>query len=114
MFRLVLTRLIAARTASAAARQTIEQRCRQVSSHSDDDASRVRVPLGSIHEGDASSRMGIQFRCQICDHTLQKTFTRQSYEHGVVLIRCDSCENLHLIADNLGWFKDLTDNGKFK
>ncbi|CAF1169539.1 unnamed protein product [Adineta steineri] len=45
---------------------------------------------------------------------LQKTFTRQSYEKGVVIIRCDSCTNLHLIADNLGWFKDLTENGKFK
>jgi len=23
-----------------------------------------------------------------------------------VLLRCDGCENLHLIADNLDWFKD--------
>jgi len=57
-----------------------------------------------------SPRMGIQFKCKICDNVLRKTFTKQSYEHGVVIIRCDFCINLHLIADNLGWFSDL--NGK--
>ena len=24
----------------------------------------------------------------------------------MVLIRCEGCDNLHLIADNLGWFRD--------
>ena len=24
----------------------------------------------------------------------------------MVLIRCDGCDNLHLIADNLGWFEN--------
>ena len=23
-----------------------------------------------------------------------------------MLIRCEGCDNLHLIADNLGWFRD--------
>lgn len=32
--------------------------------------------------------------------------SKKSYEKGVVLIRCDGCDNLHLIADNLGWFRD--------
>ena len=36
--------------------------------------------------------------------------SKKSYEKGVVLIRCDGCDNLHLIADNLGWFRDSKTN----
>ena len=36
--------------------------------------------------------------------------SKKSYEKGVVLIRCDGCENLHLVADNLGWFRDQKTN----
>lgn len=112
MFRLGLTRLLTTgATRRIFNRNVFNPSIRYSSSSS---PSEQRLPLGSIGENQPLKRMGIQFRCQICDHTLQKTFTRQSYEKGVVIIRCDSCENLHLIADNLGWFKDLTNDGKFK
>lgn len=32
--------------------------------------------------------------------------SRHAYEKGIVLIECPGCEKRHLIADNLGWFKD--------
>ena len=36
------------------------------------------------------------------DHfRVQEAFTK-----GVVLARCPGCDNLHLIADRLGWFED--------
>jgi protein import protein ZIM17 len=37
-------------------------------------------------------------------------FTKRSYHHGVVLIKCEGCEGIHLIADNLGWFEDTSLN----
>lgn len=37
-------------------------------------------------------------------------FTKRSYHHGIVLIKCEGCTGLHLIADNLGWFEDSSIN----
>jgi hypothetical protein len=37
---------------------------------------------------------------------MARTFSKFSYKKGVVLIRCAGCDSLHLIADNLGWFRD--------
>lgn len=44
------------------------------------------------------------FTCTVCQTRLAKTMSRQTYEKGVVIVRCGGCKNLHLIADRLGWF----------
>ncbi|XP_027108720.1 uncharacterized protein [Coffea arabica] len=44
------------------------------------------------------------FTCKVCDTRSVKTCSRASYEKGVVLARCGGCNNVHLIADRLGWF----------
>ncbi|XP_008789563.2 uncharacterized protein LOC103707014 [Phoenix dactylifera] len=44
------------------------------------------------------------FTCKVCETRSVKTLCRESFEKGVVVVRCGGCSNLHLIADRLGWF----------
>ncbi|KIK93693.1 hypothetical protein PAXRUDRAFT_828706 [Paxillus rubicundulus Ve08.2h10] len=61
-------------------------------------------------------RLAIAFTCtaDACNHRSAHTFTKRSYERGIVIIQCPSCKNRHLIADNLGWFEDRTEEGHLR
>ncbi|KAK9727375.1 hypothetical protein K7432_001907 [Basidiobolus ranarum] len=51
-------------------------------------------------------RLLIGFTCKVCKHRQHKFMSKMAYTQGVVLIQCDGCQNRHLIADNLGWFRE--------
>lgn len=79
------------------------------------------------------ARLGIVFTCtaEACSHRSSHTFTKRAYERGIVIVQCPGCKNRcglililllpnliypirHLIADNLGWFKDSMEEGKLR
>jgi len=46
----------------------------------------------------------MMFTCKVCDTRSAKTMTRDTYDNGIVIVRCPRCQKLHLIADRLRWF----------
>ena len=48
--------------------------------------------------------------CTVCGTKQTKIFTKRAYYKGSVLIRCEGCPTVHLVADNLGWFEDEATN----
>ncbi|KAJ7233092.1 DNL zinc finger-domain-containing protein [Mycena rebaudengoi] len=59
-------------------------------------------------------RLSMTFTCTAGDCTRRSTheFSKRAYEKGLVLVQCPGCENRHLIADHLGWFKESTAEGR--
>ncbi|CEL99010.1 unnamed protein product [Vitrella brassicaformis CCMP3155] len=55
--------------------------------------------------GDASAYV-IVFTCKKCDTRSAKRFAKKAYHEGIVVVRCDGCQSLHLVADHLAWFTD--------
>lgn len=51
-------------------------------------------------------KMIIMFTCTVCDTRSARKISKQAYNEGIVMVRCDCCKNRHLIADRMGVFED--------
>ncbi|XP_041022969.1 uncharacterized protein LOC121264010 [Juglans microcarpa x Juglans regia] len=68
------------------------------------DSSTVKYSATSNLKTSSRHDLAMIFTCKVCETRSIKTVCRESYEKGVVVARCGGCNNLHLIADHLGWF----------
>ena len=61
-----------------------------------------------------NDKIGISFVCTVdnCNTRITKQIKRRSYEKGTVVIQCPTCGTHHIIADNMGMYKDITDGKK--
>ncbi|KAJ7975047.1 DNL-type zinc finger protein [Quillaja saponaria] len=69
-----------------------------------EDKSAVKFSANSNLRPSSRHDLAMIFTCKVCETRSVKTVCRESYEKGVVVVRCGGCDNLHLMADNLGWF----------
>ena len=57
--------------------------------------------------GKIQPKLLLAFTCKNCNSRIEKHISKIAYTKGFVIVRCDGCEENHLIADNLGWFPNL-------
>lgn len=73
----------------------------------------VNVPSNgeSVPVAQIRTKMAMVFTCNVCETRQMKQFSKLAYENGIVILKCSGCDKRHLIADNLGWYKDWLGKG---
>lgn len=74
-----------------------------LSSSSSSSISSFGLPrVGQLH----NETLKLGYLCKVCHKRSIKNISKQAYNSGVVIVSCPGCYTNHLIADNVGWFKN--------
>ena len=68
------------------------------------------APFRQISGSSSSEAFAFVFTCTKCDTRDAKRIGKRAYQQGVVIVKCDGCGGMHLVADNLGWFGEGKQN----
>lgn len=49
----------------------------------------------------------LTYNCNVCSRRNSKIISKLAYLKGVVIVRCDKCQNTELVADNAKWIDDI-------